>query len=179
MTDSNPKLKLAVLGSGTGSNCQAIIDAIAAGELDAEIVCVLSDVDGAYILDRAADHGIPSEFLSAAPFKTKLEGDAEAAYIATIRESGADLILLAGFMRVIKKGLIDAFPGRIINIHPSLLPAFPGVEGWKQTLAYGCKVGGCTVHIVNEGVDTGPIIVQKAVPEKLDYSARDMLRPWR
>ena len=167
-------LKIAVLGSGKGSNCQSIIDAIAAGELEAEIKCVLSDVEGAYILERAAKAGIPAEYLSAAPFKTKLEGEAEAKYVATIRRYGADIVVLAGFMRVIKQGLLDAFGGRIVNIHPSLLPSFPGLEGWKQALSHGVKVTGCTVHIVDSGVDTGPILVQKAVPVMADDTAESL-----
>ena len=162
--NTNEPLRIGVLGSGKGSNCQAIIDAIAAGTLNGKVVCVLSDVEDAFILERARQHGIPAEFVSGAPFKTKLEGEAETNYIETLRKYDTEVIALAGFMRVIKRGLIEAFPGRIINIHPSLLPSFPGLEGWKQTLDYGAKVGGCTVHVVDEGVDTGPIIVQKCVP---------------
>jgi len=157
-------LRIAVLGSGKGSNCQSLIDAIAAGKLNGKIVCVLSDVEHAYILERARKHGIPAEYVSAAPFKTKLEGEAEQKYVATLQRYGTEVIALAGFMRVVKKGLLHAFPERIINIHPSLLPAFPGLEAWKQALQYGVKVTGCTVHFVEEGVDTGPIIVQKSVP---------------
>lgn len=157
-------LKIAILGSGKGSNCQSIIDAIAAGTLNARIVCVISDVENAFILDRARKHGIPAEYLSAAPFKTKLDGEAEKKYLAVLGKYGAEVIVLAGFMRMIKKNLLQAFSGRILNIHPALLPAFPGVESWKQAMAYGAKVAGCTVHIVDEGTDTGPIIVQKAVP---------------
>ncbi len=157
-------LALAIIGSGRGSNAQAIIDAIQAGRLNARIVCVLSDVADAFILERARKHGLPAEFVSAAPFKTKLDGDAEGRYLATLRRYGAEAIALAGFMRIIKPGLLQAFPNRILNIHPALLPAFPGVESWKQALDYGAKVAGCTVHFVNEGTDTGPIIIQKAVP---------------
>jgi phosphoribosylglycinamide formyltransferase-1 len=162
MTRNGP-LRIAVLGSGKGSNCQSIIDAIEAGTLDAKIVCVLSDVEDAYILERAQKHGIPAQFISGDPFKTKLDGDAEKAYIETLQQYDTEIIALAGFMRVVKKGLLQAFAGKIINIHPSLLPAFPGLESWKQALEYGAKVAGCTVHIVEEGIDTGPIIVQKAV----------------
>ena len=157
-------MRIAVLGSGKGSNCQSLIDAIEAKVLDAEIVCVISDVEDAFILERARKHGIPAQFISAAPFKTKLDGESEARYVEVLREHKADVIALAGFMRVVKDGLLDAFPGKIINIHPSLLPAFPGLEGWAQALNYGVRVAGCTVHIVESGIDTGPIIVQKSVP---------------
>lgn len=158
------KLKLAILGSGAGSNMQSIVDAIAEGTLDAEIVCVLADVPGAKILDRAAKHGIPAQYVSCAPFKTKLDGDAEAEYIRLIKEAGADTVVLAGFMRIVKPGLLSAFPNRVLNIHPALLPAFPGLHAWTQALDYGCKVAGCTVHFVDAGTDSGPIIVQKSVP---------------
>ena len=157
-------LRVGVLGSGKGSNCQAIIDAIEEHRLNAEVVCVISDVENAFILERAAKHGIPARFISGAPFKTKLEGEAEDRYIETLKKRRAEVIALAGFMRVIKKGLLSAFPQRVLNIHPSLLPAFPGIESWKQALDYGAKVTGCTVHIVDEGMDTGPIIIQRSVP---------------
>lgn len=159
-----PKLRLAVLGSGAGTNMQSILDAIVGGTLDAEVVCVISDVADAPILERARRHNIPARFLSAAPYKTKLEGPAEEAYIQAIREAGADTVVLAGFMRIVKPGLLAAFPGRVLNIHPALLPAFPGLHSWKQALDYGCKVTGCTVHFVDAGTDSGPIIVQRTVP---------------
>jgi phosphoribosylglycinamide formyltransferase-1 len=161
---TRPPLKIAVLGSGKGSNCQSIIDAINNGSLNARIVCIISDVPNAFILERAKRHGIPAEYISAAPFKTKLEGEAEKKYLATLKKYGTEVIVLAGFMRIIKKGILEAFGGRILNIHPALLPAFPGVESWKQALNYGAKVAGCTVHIVDAGTDTGPIIVQRTVP---------------
>jgi phosphoribosylglycinamide formyltransferase-1 len=157
-------LKVAVLGSGKGSNCQSLIDAIDSGSLNIEIVCVISDVEDAYILERARKNGIHSQFISAAPFKTKLDGEAETEYIKTLNQFGTELVVLAGFMRVVKPGLLAAFRGRIVNIHPSLLPAFPGLQSWKQSLDYGAKVAGCTVHFVDEGMDTGPIIVQRSVP---------------
>ena len=158
------KLKLAVLGSGAGSNMQSIVDAIEAGTLDAEIVCVLADVPDAKILERAARHNLPAQFLSCAPFKTKLEGEAEENYIRVMKEAGADTVVLAGFMRIVKPGLLAAFPNRVLNIHPALLPAFPGLHSWKQALDYGCRVAGCTVHFVDAGTDSGPIIVQRCVP---------------
>jgi phosphoribosylglycinamide formyltransferase 1 len=157
-------LAVAILGSGKGTNAQAIIDAIQAGRLNARVVCVLSDVENAFLLERARRHGIPAEFISGAPFQTKLEGAAEQQYLAALQRYGAEVIALAGFMRIIKKGLLSAFPHRILNIHPALLPAFPGMESWKQALDYGAKVAGCTVHFVDEGTDTGPIILQKVVP---------------
>lgn len=158
------KLKLAVLGSGAGSNMQSIVDAIEDGTLDAEIVCVLADVPDAKILERAARHNIPAQYLSCAPFKTKLEGEAEENYIRVMKEAGADTVVLAGFMRIVKPGLLAAFPNRVLNIHPALLPAFPGLHSWKQALDYGCRVAGCTVHFVDAGTDSGPIIVQRCVP---------------
>lgn len=158
------KLRLGVLGSGSGSNMQSIQDAIDAGTLDAEIAVVLTDVPGAKILDRAARHGIPASWVDHAPFKTKLEGVAEDEVIRILREARVDVVVLAGYMRVVKPKLLAAFPNRVVNIHPALLPAFPGIAGWKQALDYGAKVAGCTVHFVNAGIDSGPIIVQKAVP---------------
>jgi len=157
-------LRIAVLGSGKGSNCQCIIDACRDGSLHGEIVCVISDVEGAYILERARSHQLPTHYISGAPFKTKLEGRAEQAYLQALKDHGAQVIALAGFMRIIKPGLLGAFPNCILNIHPALLPAFPGVESWTQALAYGARVAGCTVHLVDSGTDTGPIIVQRSVP---------------
>ncbi len=158
------KLKLAILGSGSGSNMQSIVDAIEAGTLDAEIVCVIADVPDAKILERAARHHLPAQYLSCAPFKTKLDGEAQAEYIRVMKEAGADTVVLAGFMRIVKPELLAAFPNRVLNIHPAVLPAFPGLHSWKQALDYGCKVAGCTVHFVDAGTDSGPIIVQKVVP---------------
>ena len=158
------KLKLGVLGSGAGSNMQSIVDAIGAGRLDAEIRLVLADVADAKILDRARRHGIPCEYLDCAPWKTKLEGPAEDRCIERLKAAGVDTVVLAGFMRIVKPKLLAAFPNRVLNIHPALLPAFPGVHSWTQALDYGCKVAGVTVHFVDAGTDSGPIIVQKAVP---------------
>ena len=157
-------LSIAILGSGKGSNAQSIIDAIKAGTLNARIVCVLADVQDAFILDRARQNGIPAYYIDCAPFKTKLEGAAEQKVIDILKKHGADLIVLAGFMRMVKSGLLRAFAGKVINIHPALLPNFPGLHSWKQALDGGAKVTGCTVHFVDEGMDTGPIILQKEVP---------------
>lgn len=157
-------LRIGVLGSGSGTNMQSILDAIAAGSLDARVVCVAADVPGAKILARARAAGIPAEYLDPAPWKTKLEGPAEARYVEFLKSHGAEVVALAGFMRIVKPGLLAAFPHRVLNIHPALLPAFPGVAAWKQALDHGAKVAGVTVHFVDAGTDTGPIIVQRAVP---------------
>ena len=143
---------------------QSIVDAVAAGTLDAEISLVLADVPDAKILDRARRHGIPCRYLDCAPWKTKLEGPAEERCLALLKEAGVDTVVLAGFMRIVKSSLLAAFPNRVLNIHPALLPAFPGVASWKQALDYGCKVAGVTVHFVDARTDSGPIIVQRAVP---------------
>ncbi|MCL1922082.1 MAG: phosphoribosylglycinamide formyltransferase [Kiritimatiellaeota bacterium] len=157
-------LRIGVLGSGSGSNMQSVLDAVLAGTLDAKICVVLSDVADAKILDRARDHGIPAQWLDCAPYKTKLDGEAERACVRVLNSHGVDTVVLAGFMRIVKPGLLAAFPNRVLNIHPALLPAFPGIAAWKQALDYGAKAAGCTVHFVDEGTDTGPIIIQKAVP---------------
>ena len=156
-------LKLAIFGSGSGTNCQAIIDAIEAGTLDAEIKCILSDVEDATILERARKHNIPAIYFDCAPFKTKLDGEAEQDVLRILEEHDVNFIALAGFMRIVKDGLLNAYAGRIINIHPSLLPSFPGLDGGKQAFDYGVKFTGCTVHFVDAGVDTGAIINQKCV----------------
>lgn len=161
---ANKPLNVGILGSGKGSNAQSLIDAIAAGRLNARIVCVVSDVPDAFLLERARRHGIPAFYADPAPFKTKLEGAAEARVIDILKAHGVEAVALAGFMRIVKKGLLEAFPNRVLNIHPALLPAFPGMAAWKQALDYGAKVAGCTVHFVDAGTDTGPIILQKAVP---------------
>lgn len=156
-------LKLAIFGSGSGTNAQAIINAVEAGVLDIEIRCILSDVENAPILERARKHGIPAIYFDCAPFKTKLDGEAEQNVLQTLKKHGANFVALAGFMRIVKEGLLNAFAGRIINIHPSLLPSFPGLDGGKQAFNYGVKFTGCTVHFVDAGVDTGAIINQKCI----------------
>jgi len=157
-------LNLAIFGSGSGSNYQAIAEAIETGTLDARIACVIADVEDATILERARKLGHPALYLDCAPFKTKLDGEAEQRAIRLIKEHGGDLIALAGFMRILKPGLLHAFTGRIVNIHPSLLPKFPGLAAGRQALDAGATETGCTVHFVDEGIDTGPIIIQKKVP---------------
>lgn len=158
------KLKLGVLGSGKGSNFRAIADAIARGELAAEVRVVLSDFEDAGILKLARERGLRAEYVAPGRFKTKLEPQAEERVVALLREAGAEWVVLAGYMRMIKPPLLDAFPRRIINIHPSLLPAFPGLEAWKQALSAGAAKTGCTVHYVDAGMDTGEIIAQREVP---------------
>jgi len=158
------KFRIGVLGSGKGSNFVAIADACRAGTVPAEVVLVLSDVAEAGILERALERDIPARFVPPGKFRTRLDEEAECAYVEALRGAEVDLVALAGFMRVLKDGFLDAFAGRIINIHPSLLPSFPGLEAWKQALAHGVRVTGCTVHFVDAGVDAGPIIGQQTVP---------------
>ena len=161
-------LKIAILGSGTGTNLQSIIDNVEAGKIPARIVCVISDNEDAYILERARKHGIEALYIPPGKYKTKLEQSAEAEYVRTLKERGVELVALAGFMRMLKQDFINAFPNRIINIHPSILPAFRGLEAWKQALDYGVKYTGCTVHFVEFGMDTGLIIMQAVVEVKDD-----------
>jgi phosphoribosylglycinamide formyltransferase-1 len=160
--------RLGVLGSGKGSNFVAIADACARGELAAEVALVLSDVPDAGILARAAERGIPARHQPPGRFRTKLDETTEAAWVAALREAGVDWVVLAGFMRILKGRFLEAFPLRVVNIHPSLLPSFPGLEAWKQALDYGVKYTGVTVHLVDAGVDTGPIVRQDTVPVQDD-----------
>jgi phosphoribosylglycinamide formyltransferase-1 len=162
MTDS--PFRLGVLGSGKGSNFVAVAEACAAARIPARVSLVLSDVPDAGILQRAGDFGVSHRYLAPGPFRTKLDPAAEQAYVAALQGAGVDLVVLAGFMRVLKDDFLRAFPRRVINIHPSLLPAFPGLKAWKQALEHGVKISGCTVHWVDQGIDTGPIIAQRAVP---------------
>jgi len=142
----------------------AIAEACRAGRLPGEVAIVLSDAAGAGILTRAAERGIRAEFIPPGKFRTKLDEEAEHAYIAALQQAQVDLIVLAGFMRILKGDFLRAFPERVVNIHPALLPSFPGLEAWKQALDYGVKVTGCTVHFVDQGIDTGPILAQQTVP---------------
>jgi phosphoribosylglycinamide formyltransferase-1 len=161
---SQKPFRIGVLGSGKGSNFTAISDACARGELPVEIAIVLSDAPEAGILSQAAARGIPSQYINPGVYRTKMEETAEAQFVKVLGEAGVDLVVLAGFMRVIKGEILKTFAQRIINIHPSLLPAFPGLQAWKQALDHGVKLTGCTVHFVDAGVDSGPIIAQQAVP---------------
>ena len=156
------KFKLAVLVSGRGSNLQAIIDKIENNYLSADIALVLSNVKNAFALDRGKKHGLDTVFLDPKIFPNR--EDYELKMIEIIQAKSIDLICLAGFMRILGKNFIQAFPKKIINIHPSLLPAFPGLNVQKKALEHGAKFSGCTVHFVNEEVDGGPIILQSTVP---------------
>jgi len=167
------KPKLAVLVSGRGSNLQAIIDNIEKGTLSAELAVVISDQADAYALERARKHNIPAVHVSAKGFKGKRD-DYDALLVKELRKRNVELICLAGFMRIITPTLIKAFPNRILNIHPSLLPAFPGLHVQKKAIDHGAKFSGCTVHFVDEGMDTGPIIIQAVVPV-LDNDTEDSL----
>ena len=158
------RLALGILGSGKGSNCRAILEQIRAGKLAADCRLVVSDVADAGILEIAREFGIPDVFLPPGKFRTKLEPEAEQELVRLLRAAGVELVLLAGFMRVLKPIMLEAFPRRIINLHPSLLPKFPGREAWSQALAAGEKVTGCTVHYVDAGVDSGEIIARREVP---------------
>jgi phosphoribosylglycinamide formyltransferase-1 len=163
MSEARP-YRIGVLGSGKGSNFVAIAEAIRAGNIPAEVAIVLSDVENAGILERARERSLPARYIAPGKFRTKLDDEAEVAFVQALREAKVDLVVLAGFMRIIKSGLLNAFANRVINIHPSLLPSFPGLEAWKQALDHGVKFTGCTVHFVDAGVDSGPIIGQLTVP---------------
>ena len=171
---SERRFRIGVLGSGKGSNFVAIADACAAGTVPAEVALVLSDVEEAGILARARERGVPERFLPPGKFRTKLDEEAERDYIEALRAAEVDLVVLAGFMRVLKDAFLRAFAGRIVNIHPSLLPSFPGLAAWEQALAHGVRVTGCTVHFVDAGVDSGPIIGQQTVPVLDDDTAETL-----
>jgi phosphoribosylglycinamide formyltransferase-1 len=156
--------RLGVLGSGQGSNFVAIADAIVAGKIPATVAVVLSDVENAGILTHARERNLAARYIPPGKFRTKLDEEAEQAFVNELNSSKVDLVVLAGFMRVLKGDFLRAFEGRIVNIHPSLLPSFPGLEAWKQALDHGVKVTGCTVHFVDAGVDSGAIIGQQTVP---------------
>ncbi len=155
-------IALGVLVSGSGTNLQAILDAIDAGELDAEVAIVVSNVAGAGALERATRRSIPTRVIDHRGFPDRAAFDA--ALVAELQAHGAQYVVLAGFMRIVTKTLLDAFPSRVVNVHPALLPAFPGVDAQEQALRYGVRIAGCTVHFVDAGTDTGPILAQAAVP---------------
>ena len=158
------KLGLGILGSGKGSNCRAILEQISPGNLPAEARLVVSDVFDAGILDVAREFGVPNVYLPPGKFRTRLEPNVEMELVRLLQQAGVELVVLAGFMRVLKEPMLGAYRRRIINIHPSLLPKFPGIESWKQALAAGEKITGCSVHYVDAGIDSGEIIAQRKVP---------------
>ncbi|MCW1913458.1 phosphoribosylglycinamide formyltransferase [Luteolibacter sp. GHJ8] len=157
-------MRLGILGSGSGSNMQAILDGVADGSIPAEIALVMSENPEAYILERAKKAGIPTAVIDCRGFKSKFPEEAQAETAAALKAAGVELVCLAGFMRLVRTPLLKAFPDRIINIHPALLPAFPGLQAWKQALDAGVPETGCTVHYVDGGMDTGPVILQNSVP---------------
>ncbi len=159
---STPRPVIAVLVSGGGSNLQAIIDASETGAIPGRVGVVVANKADAYGLVRARNHGIPAEFLDHRSFESREAFDARVAEI--LRAHGAELVCLAGFMRVVTPVFLRAFPGRVLNIHPALLPSFPGTHGPRDALRYGVRFSGCTVHFLDEGVDTGPIVAQAVVP---------------
>lgn len=163
------RLKIAVLASGTGSNLQAIIDEIKSGFLPVELALVLSDKLQAYALQRAEAAGVPTKVLLPADFASREDYDAE--LVRLLKASGAEAVALAGYMRLVTPVFLQAFPHRVLNIHPALLPSFPGLHGQRQAFEYGVKVAGCTVHFVDEGMDSGPIILQAPVPVLEDDDA--------
>ncbi len=167
-------LGLGILGSGKGSNCRAILESIRAGTLPARARVVISDVFDAPILNIAKEFSVPNAYLPPGQFRTRLEPNAEAELVRMLQEADVDLVVLAGFMRVLKSTILEAFPRRIINIHPSLLPKFPGLEAWKQALAAGEPVTGCTVHYVDDKIDHGNIIAQCEVPVLPNDSAESL-----
>jgi len=156
------KKRIAVLASGRGSNFQAVIDAVAAGEIPGTCVGLVTDNPGAYAIERAKDADIPVTVVDYARFPSKAAY--EEALLSAMRDCRADLFVLAGYMRILGPGIVREFSGRMMNIHPALLPAFSGLHAQRQAIEYGVKVAGCTVHLVDEGMDTGPIIVQRCVP---------------
>lgn len=155
-------LRLGVLASGRGSNLQAIIDKCGAGQVFAEVAVVISDKENAYALERAGNHGIPAVYIDPGGFETKDEY--EQAVVQCLKENRVELVVLAGYMRMVNKVLLENYPNKIMNIHPALLPSFPGAHGQKDAVDYGVRFSGCTVHFVDNGMDTGPIILQAVVP---------------
>lgn len=161
-------MRLGILGSGSGSNLQAIVDAIDEGRLEAEVALVLSDRPEAYILERARQRGLPTGLIDCYGLRTKFPELAQQKAVEALQHARVDLVCLAGFMRLIGAPLLTAYPSRILNIHPSLLPAFPGLEAWRQAIEAGVAETGCTVHLVDAGMDTGPVILQARVPVRPD-----------
>jgi phosphoribosylglycinamide formyltransferase 1 len=167
-------IPLGILGSGKGTNCRAILESIRSGALAAEVRVVISDVFDAPILDIAREFSVPNAYLPPGRFHTRLEPQAEVELVEMLRDAGVELVILAGFMRVLKAPMLEAFRRRILNIHPSLLPKFPGLEAWKQALAAGETVTGCTVHYVDEKIDHGDVIAQRKVAILPNYTAESL-----
>ena len=157
-------LRLGVLGSGKGSNFRAIMEQIVDGRLHAEVRIVISDVENSGILSLARDFQVPGLYVRPGRFRTRLEPEIEEDIVRLLLEADVELVVLAGFMRIVKQPMLSAFPRKIINIHPSLLPKFPGLEAWKQALTAGEKMTGCTVHYVDAAVDAGEILGKETVP---------------
>lgn len=168
------RLALGILGSGKGSNCRAILENIRSGALPAEVRLVISDVLEAPILEIAREFSMANAYLPPGEFRTRLEPKSETELVRMLRDADVELVVLAGFMRVLKAPMLEAFPRRILNIHPSLLPKYPGLEAWKQALAAGEKITGCTVHYVDERIDHGDIIAQREVPILPDDTAETL-----
>ena len=166
------KLRLGVLASGGGTNLQSIIDRCQDDSLDAEIAIVICNNPHAGALDRAAQAGVLSQCINHREFPSR--EDFDTAVVKALKEAGVELVVLAGFMRIITQTFIDAFPERVINIHPALLPAFPGLHVQQQAIDYGARFSGCTVHFVDGGVDTGPILIQAVVPVLQDDTAETL-----
>ena len=158
------RLKVGVLASGRGSNLGAILDRSIAGDIEVEVAVVLSDVEDAVALDRARAAGVPALHIPPGRFRTRLEPAAERRYVKTLKNHGVEVVALAGFMRILHDDFLGAFPGAVVNIHPSLLPSFPGRDVQRKAIEHGVKWSGATVHFVDVGVDSGPIILQAAVP---------------
>jgi phosphoribosylglycinamide formyltransferase-1 len=169
-------LRVAVLASGRGSNLQAIIDAIEVGQLQAKIVAVISNKFDAAALERARKHGLPDIFVDPKPFAGRPDSREafDRALLEVLEKHDIELVLLAGYMKIVTPVLVNAFANRMMNIHPSLLPSFPGLDVHKKAIEWGCKLTGCTVHFVTEGVDEGPIVLQAAVPI-LDHDTPEIL----
>ena len=172
--ESVKRLKVGVLASGRGSNLAAILKRSISGEIDVDVAVVLSDVSDAPALDRARSAGVPAIHIPPGRFRTRLEPDAELRYIESLKEHGVEVVALAGFMRILHDDFLAAFPRAVINIHPSLLPSFPGLDVQRKAIEHGVKWSGATVHFVDAGVDSGPIILQAAVPV-LDDDTPDSL----
>jgi phosphoribosylglycinamide formyltransferase-1 len=166
VTDRSPhgRVRLGILGSGEGTNFEALAAAVERGELAAELALVISDVTDAGILTKAGARGVPARFIDPGPFKTKMSDEAQVELAARLMEAGVEYVICAGFMRRLKEPVLRAFPRRILNIHPSLLPSFPGRDAVALALAAGATETGCTVHLVNEEIDSGDILAQEKVP---------------